>query len=194
MALANEGEQAVNAFRKRIEAWFDSQMARTSGWYKRYAQAVAFGAGLILATSMNIDTLQIGSALWTNSHLREQTSGIAAALAKEGDSAYKNAQEELAKSSLPIGWSFTQSCFSDCLQDKTKQNFYCVWSTSLPIFFAKLIGLLLTALSVMLGANFWFELLTNLVNIRSSGAKPELTKKSKPTDKSVKTGAGDGSQ
>lgn len=36
----------------------------------------------------------------------------------------------------------------------------------------KLLGFLLTAIAVSLGAPFWFDLLKKLVNVRSSGAKP----------------------
>ena len=37
---------------------------------------------------------------------------------------------------------------------------------------SKLLGFILTALAVSLGAPFWFDLLKKLVNIRSSGARP----------------------
>ena len=38
--------------------------------------------------------------------------------------------------------------------------------------FAKLLGWLLTALAISMGAPFWFELLSKLVNLRSAGVKP----------------------
>lgn len=38
--------------------------------------------------------------------------------------------------------------------------------------FTKLLGFILTALAISLGAPFWFDLLRKLVNIRSSGTKP----------------------
>ena len=38
--------------------------------------------------------------------------------------------------------------------------------------FSKLLGYILTALAISLGAPFWFDLLKKLVNIRSAGNKP----------------------
>jgi len=37
----------------------------------------------------------------------------------------------------------------------------------------KLVGLTLTVLALTLGAPFWFDMINKLVNIRSSGNKPE---------------------
>jgi hypothetical protein len=44
----------------------------------------------------------------------------------------------------------------------------------------KLIGLLLTALAVTLGAPFWFDLLNRVVNLRSSGRRPVATTATPP--------------
>jgi hypothetical protein len=38
---------------------------------------------------------------------------------------------------------------------------------------AKIFGILLTAVMVLQGAPFWFDILRKIVNVRSSGAKPE---------------------
>src|SRR5437870_4444360 len=37
----------------------------------------------------------------------------------------------------------------------------------------KLVGLLLTGLALSLGAPFWFDLLSKLINLRGAGAKPK---------------------
>jgi len=36
----------------------------------------------------------------------------------------------------------------------------------------KILGILITALMVSLGSNFWFELLNKLLNMRNAGKKP----------------------
>jgi hypothetical protein len=38
---------------------------------------------------------------------------------------------------------------------------------------AKIVGLLLTGIMVLQGAPFWFDILRKIVNVRSSGTKPE---------------------
>ena len=42
---------------------------------------------------------------------------------------------------------------------------------------SKLIGLLITAGAVSLGAPFWFDIANKLVNVRASGNKPEKSSK-----------------
>ena len=49
---------------------------------------------------------------------------------------------------------------------------------------AKLIGLLLTVGAAMLGAPFWFDLLSKLVRVRATGAPP-------PATDAVRTGEGE---
>jgi len=43
----------------------------------------------------------------------------------------------------------------------------------------KILGFLITALAAMQGAPFWFEILKKLVNVRSTGIKPEEKEVSK---------------
>jgi hypothetical protein len=40
--------------------------------------------------------------------------------------------------------------------------------------FPKLLGWLLTALAISLGAPFWFDLLKKVINIRGAGGKPDI--------------------
>ena len=44
---------------------------------------------------------------------------------------------------------------------------------SVTAWLAKLLGLLRTIVGVSLGASFWFDALKGLINLRSSGEKPE---------------------
>src|SRR5436190_490318 len=47
-----------NKIREELVAWFDNSMDRVSGWYKRWTQAIAFIAALILAAGLNIDVIE----------------------------------------------------------------------------------------------------------------------------------------
>lgn len=185
LTLTNQSQQSVETFRHLTEQWFDDQMARTSGWYKRYAQKIAFVAGLFLAASINVDTIHIASSLWTNAKLREQTTGIAAALVADKDEKISDARQQLLNSGLPIGWlDSTNAAGEDqaCETQTLRQRRDCIAELSSPeqcwMWLTKLFGYLLTALSVMLGAHFWFDLLSTFINIRSGGAKPQAPKES----------------
>src|SRR6185436_13016504 len=45
----NEAAGDLNAFRFRVERWFNETMDRVSGWYKRTTQFWLFGIGILLA-------------------------------------------------------------------------------------------------------------------------------------------------
>lgn len=62
-----------------IETWYDSAMDRVSGWYKYRTQWVLFWIGLVLAVTLNADTLNIVKQISTNDTLRQS---IVAAAAK----------------------------------------------------------------------------------------------------------------
>lgn len=62
---------------------------------------------------------------------------------------------------------------------KFQQFWYVIWDH--PHSWIRLLGFLITALAISLGAPFWFDLLAKLVVIRNAGVKPE-EKKKKATD------------
>ncbi len=51
--------------------WFDDTMDRLSGWYKRNVQLVLFALGLAFAAALNVSTIEIARALWTQPLLRD---------------------------------------------------------------------------------------------------------------------------
>lgn len=67
--------------------------------------------------------------------------------------------EKLEQLSIPLGWSEVPQGGK-------------AWLT-------KIVGLLLTALAVSLGAPFWFDMLNKVINVRAIGKSPkELSKAS----------------
>jgi len=73
-----------------------------------------------------------------------------------------NMSKQINSVNLPIGWRSPPSGWYDYL--------------------VKLLGILLTALMVSLGSNFWFELLSKLINLRNAGKKP-LTREEQDAQK-----------
>ena len=55
---------------------------------------------------------------------------------------------------------------ADKIQESNQMN-YGIYD-----WLAKILGYLVTALAISLGAPFWFDLLRKIVNVRASGAKP----------------------
>ncbi len=164
----------LDDMRKNLATWFDQTMERVSGDYKRWLQIISFLVGLSLACVLNADSWTVASALWSDSALRGQMASAALQVADTNKSlpAEKRAKEfaenisalQTALRPLPIGWP-EFSAHPDYS-----------WSKNALGYFEKILGLLFTALAIMLGAPFWFDLLSKFVQLRNSGAPPQPPK------------------
>jgi peptidoglycan hydrolase-like protein with peptidoglycan-binding domain len=166
-----------------IEGHFNLVMDRVSGWYKRRAQWFAFGIALLFTVAMNIDSLALVRHLTAHPEQSAKVAGIAgdfvrseegrqlgsrAAAASDPTEGLAHAQGTLASArvglaglptDLPLGWTTDAAG-----KLKLPQG-------GLPALV--LVGWLITALAAMLGAPFWFDLLSRFVPVRSSGKPPD---------------------
>lgn len=194
---AMAGESPLERARRNVEGWFENAMARRSGWYKRRAQWLAFGLGLLLAVCLNVDTFQIAAQLWRGGALRSLLAQQAVALAVQSDlpadpdsslAQVIALQDQLNRFHLPVGWldmPFDSPPASCRLLPRNKQDTYglavagrCYPLINTPMpgdmagWLLKLGGLLLTALATAQGAPFWFDVLKRIVNVRLAGRNP----------------------
>lgn len=163
-------------------------MTRATGWYKRYNRAILFYIGLGIAVSFNVDTIAITKKLAKDPELREQllqqteiyiaTNREFADYKKDTDTNEQivkdyeyllNKQKELLDSAnnllkndigslnAVLGLGYGQI-------EKKKLLSFMVPKIS----FTNMIGLLLTAMAISLGAPFWFDLLNKLMKLRNS--------------------------
>lgn len=150
-----------------IEAWYNSAMDRVSGWYKRRSQAFILVMGLAIAYLVNADCIQIVQRLSSDASLRQGVVAFAQATAKNPQPGTKSVDDikvaikTLDALGLPVGWS-NNARPSDPLQH--------------------VLGWILTALAVSLGAPFWFDMLNKIMVVRSTV---------KPDEKSGKEGSKD---
>jgi hypothetical protein len=165
-ALTEAGDHAV-ALRTSLERQFDESMQRVSGWYKRRAQLFLFVIALALVGAINADSFTIGQRLWKDDALRtavvaqadKTVSDKQAACVKKTDNgaaptpaeAAGKCLDEVKQLGLPLGW--------------TKQSS----PTSFVNGLAKVLGLLLTAFALLLGAPFWFDTLSKVAQLRGTG-------------------------
>ena len=159
--------QDVTRLRDGVATWFDQTMDRLSGVYKRKLKIISFIVGFLLAIAVNADTITVANALWHDNVLRDQIVQIASRTPNPGLPA-TGSQKEPSMSAVeairpfPIGWNFSKPD-GDLLG----------WKGLL-----KLGGLLLTAVALMLGAPFWFDLLSKFIHLRGTGNKPTRTEAS----------------
>jgi len=162
-------------FRHSVEQWYDDQMERVSGWYRRKIQKVLWILAFAVAIALNADTLQIAKRLWVDPTQR-------AAIVSQAQNATSSSREQpvkdLRKLPVPLGWHLASE-----RHDPQGFPFYeqpsMAWS-----LLAKLIGLTLTAVAISFGAPFWFDTLSKLARLRNSGAPP-------PASDAVRHGEGE---
>src|SRR5262245_11666007 len=169
LILLDEAKSDLGRLHESIEAWFNNAMDRASGWYKRRTQEIVFVIAVVLTSVVNADTIQIAKTLANDPALREalvaqaqefaknppQTSkGASAAAAAEAPAEIikKNAVT-LENLGLKLGW-----------QDESQARIDWV---------NKIVGLLLTALAVSMGAPFWFDTLNRIIAVRATGKPPK---------------------
>ncbi len=165
--LVDDAEGDRDAFRKNVEDWFNAAMDRVSGWYKRQVQVILFCVGLALVALLNVDSFQVGNSLWNDSAVRSAVVAQAQQTAKKSTTGKGNQDlrraanqvNQLKALKLPIGWSSAKN------DPRNPPNGFSAWA-------AKVLGWLITALAISLGAPFWFDILGRARSLRASG-KPE---------------------
>jgi hypothetical protein len=171
LALYRSTGNNAAQFQHAAERWFDDAMERVSGWYKRKVQLILFVIATAVVCLLNADTLTAARVFWRDDATRAAvvTKANAAAQGSAGD---VNVEEAVKDLDLPLGWELS---FGE-------------GSTQLPndamSWLAKLAGLALTIGAVMLGAPFWFDLLSKIVRVRATGAPP-------PASDAVRSGEGE---
>ncbi|MCH2082765.1 MAG: hypothetical protein MK226_10270 [Saprospiraceae bacterium] len=172
--LLQESEGKIDQFKANVENWYNNIMDRASGWYKRYTQRILVLVGFLIAITFNADTIAIYGRLEKDPEALQQIVDMAYTFAGNNEQpaiidrdpdfelALKNVQElinqELASVKTPLGLGWTNVKLSEI---------------SPTDWLIKILGWTVTALSVSLGAPFWFDLLRSFVNLRSSGNKPK---------------------
>jgi hypothetical protein len=189
--------------RENIEGWFNSAMDRVSGWYKRRSQLTLIILGLVVAGITNADSITIANRLSTDKAMRDSLVAAAQEYArtqKNRPSAPANASPApspkpsptppsdlsgackedptsaecrvetnlnvIQSLGLPIGWS---------KQPSDPRSFYVSWEE----WTARVLGWIITALAISLGAPFWFDLLNKFIVVRSTVKPHEKSQEEK---------------
>lgn len=170
----------IAEFRKLIESHYDAAMDRASGWYKRKTQAIALIASATFVILANVDTISLANSLSANpaakakmleiaqqqvDAAKEPASGAPAA-STPGSDALKDAKDrsekagealaranaDISSAGIQLGWQALPVGYGD-------------WAS-------KIVGLLISILAISLGAPFWFDLLSRVMQVRGAGILP----------------------
>ncbi len=165
-------QEQLQRFQKEIEIWFDQSMQRASGVYKRNARGVAILLGTAIALAANADSINIVNRLSKDSMLRSTVNLYAQQLVEKNAKTKLDNLTSLTKVqnqvdraldnvALPFGWS-----------EPNRIELDAQGNLLFPALMAKLLGWILSGVAISMGASFWFEALSKIINIRNAGKKP----------------------
>ena len=182
-ALLHNAQGDAVLFRHNVEQWYDDQMERVSGWYRRRIQKVLWILAFLTAFMLNADSLQIAKRLWVEPSVRASlVSQAQTTTTTNQDPSTTDPSAALNALPVPLGWHLATA-------DDDPQGFPLYWDRSWDrsmwwSLLSKLIGLTLTAVAISFGAPFWFDTLSKLARLRNGGAPP-------PASDAVRRGEGE---
>ncbi len=137
-----------------IMKWFDDTMDRVSGWYKRKVQLILLVLALIITVYLNVDTISLINSLSNNAILRASIVSAAQGTDKSSldNTNLTQVQTNFQKIQPTLGWTTAPQSANNWI--------------------LKIVGLLATTLAVSLGAPFWFDVLSKIMQIRAAGDPP----------------------
>jgi len=185
-ALLGDADLSADQIREKIASWFDDQMDRVSGWYKRNAQRNAMILAILITLILNASTLRMAQILWETPAVRTAVVEAAKIRAQQErppellpmveypdpnnptaskpvnvpkDQALTPAEREALGQLTGWYWDLHD-------REQSQENWY-LWALS------HLAGWAITALAVSLGAPFWFDTLNRFMSIRNAGRAPD---------------------
>ncbi len=152
-------EGDLQRFMSGLEDWFDQQMDRVTGSYKRWAKRWVIVIATVVVVAGGIDSVAIARSLYANEAVRTAAVSQATSdkLCQPSDDpavCTDKSRQFLEQTGFPLGWSKPDA------QDG-------VWGWPL-----KGLGLLISIAAASLGAPFWYRLLDRVGTLRNTGERP----------------------
>jgi len=170
-ALSSLLEQAGNDYKQLLavtDGWFNAQMDRVSGWYKRKSQYFITGIALAVVVVSGLDSLEIATRLYADPDAREKiVAGISAAVPPATSRSSDSINQQSVIS--PQEQAVTKAIDAQALTN-FGSFFHLPWNGG---YWHHIPGMFVTLVALTLGGPFWFDLLSSLVNVRSAGRKPQ---------------------
>jgi predicted DNA-binding transcriptional regulator AlpA len=194
-------ENELEFARSNIEEWFNNAMNRLTGWYKRRCLITTLLVGILLATIVNVDSINLISRLWREPDLRIAIlSNIENILTQNNTTTLdigqlSTIQQQFSEINLPVGW--LGSPVSPTSDQATNVSEVCTLFpqqenetygvlisgecypiinspqvTDLTGWLIKFVGILISGIAASPGASFWFDMLKKIINVRLTGVNP----------------------
>ena len=159
-SILKSAKGEVESFLSGTQAWFDQQMDRVTGSYKRWAKRWVIVIAVVVVCAGNLDSIAIARSLYASSAVR------ATVVQRAGDQNFcstpadptrcaEEAAKLLERTGIPLGWS----------RPSPEDG---IWGWPL-----KVLGLLISVGAAALGAPFWYRFLDRIGSLRNTGRPPE---------------------
>ena len=165
-ALLSQAQGDYQKLLQATDAWFNRQMDRVSGWYRRQAQFVLIVISVLLVVLLGVDTIRITTRLYADDAIRNIVAPkVASTIGTTAPGTLPSAQQEQNLLAALDDPSFVQSFVSG---PPFLDGSFANPSAGL----MHLLGIFITIVAISLGAPFWFDALQFFSNIRLAGPKP----------------------
>lgn len=175
----------LEAFRDSMGGWYDSRMGALSAWYRKRSRFVAFGLGLLVVIAFNVDAIGIPQELWQNENVRglvvavADTSTVDLEACRDAPdklTCVEGTIDELVDIGLPIGWDVGTECDGTCDGILEKASYALgTGGGGLRAAGVKLLGWVLAAAALAMGASFWYEVLSRATGFKKSAKGSQTT-------------------
>jgi hypothetical protein len=180
------GARGMEDFEANVARWYNDHMDRVSGWYKRHVRWFSLAIGLILVLLFNLNTIRIGESLYSNQAV--QASVVTVATQHSSCQGTQPAAcladleakiNQFSSFGLPVGWGDLPPCATRPCSWLERHGLISISQSSgldnVWAFLLVLLGWALTVGALTPGARFWFDLLSKLGSLRSTGPKPSTS-------------------
>jgi hypothetical protein len=195
-ALWATSENSPARFREQLERWFDSEMARLSGLYKRATRWILAIAAVVVALVVNVDPIALGRDLWRDPARRASLVELADAAATDDGGETdpeltvlfdrcrdESGGEEPTPEQAAERFEAVRTCVVDALEAQRRlgllndsvfewDRFEASWRDGWQ-WLLRPVKLGLVAVAIFFGAPFWYDVLRRLMGIRRPPARPE---------------------
>lgn len=181
LKLIDDAGGDLSRLQGSVELWYDSNMDRVSGMYKRSSTVWLFCIGILIATFANFDSISMTRYIALNPNAQQALINIATEIASQPlpPSGPVTSEQIAACRASPVADACPEPYRS--LESLENGGLPIGWKEGPPgdgiTWFLKILGLVVTAIALSLGAPFWFDLLNKLMVLRAT-VKP--TEKSPP--------------
>jgi hypothetical protein len=160
-------QEANSRFLAKIHGWFDQTIDRVSDRFTRATRIVTFCGSLVIALVLQLDTAQLVNRLSEDSNLRGEL--VKQAMTIDGKNVAPT--PDTSSSRIPVLSDPDRERLRNLAQDDIIEFPTSIreWTGrwTMDNFFMKLLGIVLTATLLSLGAPFWYSALKNLIRLRS---------------------------